>query len=385
MSEMFKTLTEVIGKHHDGDKTRWTKVAEEMKELGFQKSPEGWRGYWRLQTNKKYKKQRERGIMRRDLRRRNAMKLPDQLVQLLKKKRSIDYLTFTLKRSKDEILAEIVELQLHGYTGLTIWEENGVMFAQNINKKARSRYDALDLSDLYDGETVTFGVVSDTHMGSKFEALDELHQFYDYAADQGVDTIFHIGDISDGFYTNRMTSIRDLHSIGFSEQLSHIIENYPSVPSIHTYFITGNHDYTHMRNGFADIGEEIERSRDDMTYLGHNFARIDIAQGIDLAMIHPTDGSARTLSLKLQNIVDNNMNRRANIMLAGHYHKSIGMKYKGHYAYLVPSFQHQTGFMADNNLQSDVAGMIFTVKVSDGKILSITTEYVDFSRPKEVK
>ena len=379
MSEMFKVLSEVIGRHHNGDTTSWKKVTEEMEKLGYTKSAEGWRGYWRQKTNKTFDKQRRRGTILRDLRRQNALQLPDQLVQLLKKRRSIEYLIFTLKQTKEEILSQLVELQLHGYTGITIWEENGEMFTQNINKSAKSRYDEIDLSDLYDGQTVRFGVVSDTHMGSKFEALDELHQFYDYCVDQEIDTILHIGDISDGFYTNRMTSIRDLHAIGFSEQLGHIIDNYPYVPSIHTYFITGNHDYTHQRNGFADIGIEIERNRDDMTYLGHNFARLDIAPGVDVGMIHPVDGSARTLSLKLQNLVDNNPNRRASIMLAGHYHKSVGMKYKDVYAYLVPSFQHQTGFMADNNLQSDVAGMIFTVKVSDGKILSITTEYVDFT------
>jgi UDP-2,3-diacylglucosamine pyrophosphatase LpxH len=380
MSDMFKALTEVIAECNNGDFTSWSSVAEKMKHLGFSKTAEGWRAYFRKQTNPDYDKQRKRGTLLRDLRRSNAMNLPTQLVQMLKKKRSLEYLIYNLKKTKEEILSEMVELQLHGYKGISIWEENGEIYLQNVTKAKEGNYDAITLDDLYDGKEIRFAVVSDTHMGSKFEALNELHMFYDYCAEQGIDTVFHVGDISDGFYTNRMTSIRDLHAVGFSEQLTHIIENYPHVPSIHTYFITGNHDYTHMRNGFADIGEEIDRNRDDMTYLGHNFAKIDIYDGIDLALIHPTDGSSRTLSLKLQNIVDHNPYRRASIMVAGHYHKSIGMKYKGVYAYLVPSFQHQTGFMADNNLQSDVAGMIFTLKVTEGEIRSVVTEYVDFDK-----
>lgn len=380
MSEMFNTLAQVIGANHDGDKIRWKKVKDEMAHLGFKKTEEGWRAYWRRNTNSDFENQRKRGTILRDLRRKNAIKLPDQIVHLIKKKRSIDYLEYTLKQPRTEILAQLVELQLHGYNGITIWEENGEMFAQNVVENKRSKEGQITLEDLYDGREIRFGVVSDTHMGSKFEALDELHQFYEYCADQEIDTILHIGDISDGFYTNRLTSIKDLHAIGFTEQLEHILDNYPYIPSIHTYFITGNHDKTHMRNGFANIGNEIERNREDMTYLGHNFARIDIAEGVDVAMIHPVDGSARTVSLKLQNLIDNNPGRRASIMLAGHYHKSIGMKYKGVYGYLVPSFQHQTPFMADNNLQSDVAGMIFTLKVSNGKLVSVTTEYVDFSK-----
>lgn len=376
---MLDLLDEIVRKNNDGDKTSWVGVQKDMASAGHDRSSEAWRALWRKEHDPEFAKQRERGIVMRDLRRQNALKLPDQLVILLKKKRSLEYLEYTLKKSRKDIIAEIVELQLHGYTGLTIWEENGVTYAQNRPKESRASIDPLDLSDLYDGEIIRFGVVSDTHMGSIYEALDELHKFYEYCEEEGLDTVFHVGDISDGWYTNRPAQIKELHAVGFTEQLDHIVDNYPHIEGIETYFITGNHDKTHMRNGFANIGVLIDRLRPDMTYLGHNYARISLSDKVDLSLIHPTDGSSQTLSLKLQKVVDKNEKRKADIMLMGHYHKSVGAKYKGSYAYLVPSFQHQTGFMEDNNLVSDVAGMIFTVKLYDGEIKSVTTEYVDFS------
>jgi hypothetical protein len=133
-----------------------------------------------------------------------------------------------------------------------------------------------------------------------------------------------------------------------------------------------------MRNGFANIGEAISNRRDDMIYLGHNFAQIDIHPDVTLGLIHPTDGSTNTMSLKLQQIISKNQKRRSDIMLVGHYHKSVAIKYMGVYGYMVPSFQHQTPFMEDNNLTSDVGAMIFTVKVINGEIRTITTEYIAF-------
>ena len=378
MNKKEKELMEATVSYcNNGDFTSWTCVQEHMEAHGYKRSTQGWRAMFRKETDPKFNKQRKRGTLLRDLKRRNAMNLPGQLVNLLKKKRSLDYLVYNLKKTKEEILAEVVELQLHGYSGITIWEENDEVFIQNVVKSEKYRFDEKDLSHLYDGNEITFAVVSDTHMGSKFEALTELHEFYDYIEDKGVKTVLHIGDISDGWYTNRPTSIKDVHSVGFTEQLDHIVEHYPEREGITTYFITGNHDYTHVRNGFANIGDILERLRKDMRYMGHNYGRITLAPGVDVSMIHPTDGSAATLSLKLQKVVDKNEKRKAPIMLMGHYHKSVGAKYKGSYAYLVPSFQHLTPFMEDNNLTSDVGGMIFTVKTDGENILSVITEYVD--------
>jgi DNA polymerase II small subunit/DNA polymerase delta subunit B len=68
-------------------------------------------------------------------------------------------------------------------------------------------------------------------------------------------------------------------------------------------------------------------------------------------------------------------------MLVGHYHKQLKMKYKGVHGYLVPSFQHQTGFMEDNNLTSEVGGLILTIKFDkDGNIATISTEEVNYEK-----
>ncbi|MBO2523865.1 MAG: hypothetical protein CW336_08485 [Bacteroidetes bacterium] len=141
-----------------------------------------------------------------------------------------------------------------------------------------------------------------------------------------------------------------------------------------------NHDATHMRNGSADIGEAISMMReDDLVYLGHNFSKLDIAENLTVSLVHPTDGIARNFNNKIRDIIDRNAARRADLMFIGHYHKLAMLKHQGVYGYVVPSFQRQTSFMADNNLESVVGGMIITVNFNElGDISSVATEVIEF-------
>jgi UDP-2,3-diacylglucosamine pyrophosphatase LpxH len=341
-------------------------------------TPNKWNTYYRWKTNGKYQERRNVAIKKRDDARVGVTNIGERLIRELKGKRELSFLAKLLDYSENDILAEATRLRLNGYPGIGIWNEEGKTFLQNITKQvgipgARR----VDLK----GDTVKLAIVSDTHLGSNDEAIEELKAFYAYAEKQGVSAVLHVGDISDGYYTNRPTSIFEQHAVGFQNQLEYIYKVYPTIPGVKTYFITGNHDWTHTRNGAANIGEVLANYRhDDLVYLGHNFGQFQINETV-ISLIHPTDGSSRTWSHKLQEIIDRNEARRGHIMLVGHYHKQLKMKYKGVHGYLVPSFQHQTGFMEDNNLTSEVGGLILTLKFDkDGNIATISTEEVNYEK-----
>jgi predicted phosphodiesterase len=295
-------------------------------------------------------------------------------------KASLPHLMEVTKLSDRDILGILTQLQFTGYPNITIWQEHGVLQVQNFKKQPLVTEDAYDFTDKYEGREISFMVVSDTHIGSDKSRLDALHWVYRHAYDLGIREVYHAGDITDGFYTNRMTSIKEQDAVGFQEQLTLVKDHYPHIEGMTTYYITGNHDITHMRNGFADLGETLEMVRPDMVYLGHNYAKVYLTENTTLALIHPTDGSASTLSLKLQKLIDNNPKRKADLMFVGHYHKSLRMKYKGSYGFLVPSFQDQTSFMLDNNLVSDVGATIIQLKLDhDGRIIALHDTYIDLS------
>jgi UDP-2,3-diacylglucosamine pyrophosphatase LpxH len=380
-NSMLDDLISTVKRHKDAKgKTKWQLVAKEMNELYPDEAgtPNKWNTYYRWKTNGKYQERRNVAIKKRDDARVGVTNIGERLIRELKGKRELSFLAKLLDYSENDILAEATRLRLNGYPGIGIWNEEGKTFLQNITKQvgipgARR----VDLK----GDTVKLAIVSDTHLGSNDEAIEELKAFYAYAEKQGVSAVLHVGDISDGYYTNRPTSIFEQHAVGFQNQLEYISKVYPTIPGVKTYFITGNHDWTHTRNGAANIGEVLANYRhDDLVYLGHNFGQFQINETV-ISLIHPTDGSSRTWSHKLQEIIDRNEARRGHIMLVGHYHKQLKMKYKGVHGYLVPSFQHQTGFMEDNNLTSEVGGLILTLKFDkDGNIATISTEEVNYEK-----
>jgi UDP-2,3-diacylglucosamine pyrophosphatase LpxH len=378
-NHMLEELNRVVKEHKDSKgKTKWKEVAKIMNEYYPEEAgtPNKWNTYYRWRTNTKYQEQRKAAIRKRDDARVGAIDLGERLIRELKGKRELSFLAKLLSYSENDILAEATRLRLNGYPGVSVWNEDGKTFLQNITKQQGkgSRF-SLDLPT----QEVKVAIVSDTHLGSNAEALVELTNFYKHAHEQGVTVFLHVGDISDGYYTNRPTSIFEQHAVGFQNQLDYITTVYPTLPGVTTYFITGNHDWTHTRNGAANIGEVLSNYRDDLHYLGHNFGQFEINNTV-ISLIHPTDGTSKVWSHKLQEVIDRNEARRGNIMLIGHYHKQLYMKYKGVHGFLVPSFQHQTTFMQDNNLTSQVGGIILTLRFAEdgGELVSVTQEWINY-------
>lgn len=356
--------------------TNWENITYQMNALypECKGTKEKWRSLYRWKFNERFQEQRDQAIQRRDDKRMNRFELEERLLAQLKVKRGMSYLLYKLGETETDILATVTVLQSKGYS-IKVWTEDDEVYLQNIPDPHQPG--EADHRDRNITRTLKIAIVSDTHMGSKMEALDELEQFYQYVAEEGITAVYHVGDISDGWYTNRPTSIFDQHAVGFQDQLNYIVRSYPKHEGVTTYLITGNHDYTHLRNGGANIGEVLSHYRKDIVYLGHNFARVKLTDFLSLSMIHPTDGSTCALSHRLQRIIDSNQVRRSDIMVVGHYHKTLHMVYKGVHGFLLPSFQHQTPFMADNNLTSDVGGLILTIKLNQlGEMVRMNSEFV---------
>lgn len=316
---------------------------------------------------------------RKDDQRMGRVTIEDRLLNEIKSKRALDYLCKQFGVEQDTILAAVAKLQIGAHRGVTVWEENGVVFVQNITKP-RTVTAETDLSHLVDGNVISFAVVSDTHFGSSTAARSGLQRFYDYVVALGINTVLHVGDLSDGYYSNRPTSIMEQDAVGFQGQLNMLVKEYPRRDGVVTYAISGNHDATYTRQGFANIGETLGQLRDDIVYLGHNYAKVWLTDKIDISLIHPVDGSSYSLTHKLQQTIERNLHRRSKLMFQGHYHKMAFIKFRGVYGWAVPSFQHKTQFMLDNNLESEVGGLIITLKLdSNGEILTVNTEYVDYS------
>jgi hypothetical protein len=333
-SEINSTLEDVVAQSTSKNgRVSWVTVATEMYQKGKEGSTEMWRSRWR--------RQRPRG-----------------------------------KRKVATVGLDEIERRKAAGENIEVWFEAGEMW---FEAKPTLEIGTTEFTHLMATDEFKIALLSDTHIGSDKFAEEELHSFYDYAHRQGVTEFYFAGDISDGMYKNRDNSFYEQDCHGFQQQLEKIIRVYPKLDDVTTYFITGNHDVTHLRNGGANIGETLDIARDDLVYLGHNFAKVWLTEKIDLNLIHPIDGGAQAVSHKLQKIIDAAEGKRKSaIMAVGHYHKMAWVYWKGVHGFVMPSFQNQTDFMREKSLKSYIGGFILTIKTDkDGNLLSITPEYYE--------
>lgn len=302
------------------------------------------------------------------------------LVDSVKTKKTVAYLAERYGKTEDEILSDIARLQINGYTNLKVWKDGDNIFVHNRGKQVvENNY--FDLKERFKGaKEITFAVIGDTHMGSEFCDEDALHHFYDMCAERGISTVFHAGDLTEGFNPRRVHTFLKNRAIGFDAQREYTISNYPLREGITTYVISGNHDNWYQEHGMANIVKAITDVRSDMVYLGDDFARINITKKVTLALVHPNDGSSADIFSKLQNHIERTANDRlATINVLGHYHKVGWIKHRGVYGLYPASFQKESNFMKMNNLRSYVGGYFLTLTVDrSGELIGLHTEFVDY-------
>lgn len=312
--------------------------------------------------------------------RRVGRKLGESIARALRKRQSVEYLAERYGITVEEVLGEISKLQINGYTNLKVWKDGDTIYAQN-NGGTVPKTNRHDLSDrLGRQREITFAVIGDTHLGSEYADEEALHNFYNIVADRGITTVFHGGDLTEGFNPRRVHTFLGNRAIGFDAQMEYTIANYPYREGVTTYVIGGNHDNWYHQQGLANIVKTVSNVRDDIVYLGDDYAKIDITPHITLALVHPNDGSSGNVFNKLQEHIDKSSPERlATINVLAHYHKIGYIKHRGVYGLYPASFQKESNWMKQNNLRSYVGGWIITLKVDkEGKLLNLVTEYVDY-------
>ena len=232
----------------------------------------------------------------------------------------------------------------------------------------------------WDGaKIVRFAVLGDTQFGSKYTQITHLHNFYDRLVMEGIDTVYHTGDIVEGLKM-RVGHEYELYVISADAMRDDVIKNYPYREGIITHFITGNHDASIYKQVGYDIGAAIADKRPDMHYLGKDCAVIHITPKCTLELRHPWDGTAYALSYKPQKMIEAmESDSKPNILAIGHYHKAEYIFYRNVHAIQTGCFQGQTPFMRGKGISAHLGGWIVTIKVlDDGTIIDFKPEFVPY-------
>jgi predicted phosphodiesterase/biotin operon repressor len=368
------TSTTTFGLQH----ISWVKVKAEMDQvMGVSLSIESYRSKYRRMIGTHIvpeQKQTQTVELQGD-----KSKQVERLKKALKDPHSLSDLVVMTGLSDIEVYGYIGQFRNDGDEILDFKMEGDIIFVST--KNTVSHHSMQEINHYHDvSKVIKFGVVSDTHMCSKYEQHSYLQLAYDDFVKENISKVYHIGDLSEGWYQNRPGHIFELHKIGFDQQKDYIVKNYPKRDGVETEVIGGNHDATHIKNGGADIVAAVCKERPDMHHLGQADAKVWLTDKIDMDLKHPDGGSSYAYSYRPQKIVESLPGGdKPRILFIGHYHKNFFMFYRGVFIICVPSFIRQTPFMKGLALVSDVGYVIIELKANEnGDIIELTPRFKMF-------
>jgi len=250
-----------------------------------------------------------------------------------------------------------------------------------------------------------FGVVSDTHIESRFSCLEELHGAYDFFASEGIDTVLVPGDLHDGpgerGYQGHRQEVRDGCQIARDcVRFSH--DNYPRREGIRTVFIESGK--SHAGWEFAASGFNMGRNlaegfvyespdpdgastvyvppREDLIYRGHDQATLTAGpeDNTRIDLYHPDGGSAYAWSYQLQKWAESvEGGNKPHLALFGHYHKLCTIRIRNIHIVSCETMCWQTPYMLRKRLEAHVGFLLLEMTVdTDGTIRSFNPNTFPF-------
>jgi predicted phosphodiesterase len=271
--------------------------------------------------------------------------LISKLKYLINKKKSLVDICTELELNEHEVIGLVTIMKSHGE--LVDYVDGEIVKIKNLVNTNEEHF----IRD--DSDIIKAILISDTHYGNKSDRTDIVNYLYDYADRKGIKYVIHCGDLTDGYYPNRPQQVYELKAKGYDEQLEYVVNKYPKFNG-NTYFITGNHDFTHVKNGGGDIGKAINKERPDMIYLGPDTADLKIGK-LKIHLHHGGGGKAYALSYKLQKYAETLDQKRPHVFMQGHYHNSMYMYYMGMHCFQCGALLGETQYSRQMGFKNELS------------------------------
>lgn len=231
-----------------------------------------------------------------------------------------------------------------------------------------------------DGHTVRLGVVSDTHLGSRYQALSELQAVYDEFHARGVRAVMHAGDVFAGVGMYRGQETDELLPAvdTYSRQVDYAEEHYPAHEDITTYMIAGNHDLDgEFSRSLSSPVRALASRRRDIVYLGDDRASLELTNGATVMVAHGRGPAGYAHSYRGQRFIESlAQHERTDVLILGHFHRAGFFVHDGVSCVLAACFQTQTPFLASNNIEPDVGGFVISLTATAGEMIGMSVDWV---------
>lgn len=200
-------------------------------------------------------------------------------------------------------------------------------------------------------EHVKLLLLSDTHLGSKYDRVDILRYLYRQAEENGTNYVLHSGDLCEGV-SGRPEQLYELKELSYTGQRDYVVDNYPK-SEIPTYIIAGNHDLWWVKKCGADIVRDICNRRENLHYLGSDCEDLMIGK-LRVRMRHGSGGTAYAKSYRLQKYLDSiPADELPHILQMGHIHQAFYMQQGNTHCFQTSCLQDLTPYERSQGFSND--------------------------------
>lgn len=286
----------------------------------------------------------------------------DNLIEATKKETTLTSLAELFEVPETTILGYINLLKLGGENISVIKKDHEIIILNQGERYFTNRNDfTLPLDS--DGE-FKFMLISDTRLGSRFSQPSLLNDAYQKAYNMGIRNVIHGGNISEGLYSTGSDYEDTLFAKDTLQQVSYIIENYPYLEGMKTYFIGGTKEQIHLTKKKIDIGKRISEKREDMIYLGAGNCYINLAK-IKILLSNLKLEKNYTESYQIQKVIDSIRSEdKPNIYLCGGLLKLNSFPYRKVRCIAIPSLTATTKEMLARKSNNVVGVWYGKIKVN---------------------
>lgn len=285
--------------------------------------------------------------------------LKEKLLKIIKKEKSISSVASSLGISETQVLGLVNLLKEEGINVVEQKKYDGIYIISQ--GESGESYNSKEF-DTDESHEFRFLLISDTRLGSKYQQLSELNNLYQIADNLGIDTVIHCGNLSAGLYPIKSPYVETNFADDTNEQIDYIVDNYPYVEGITTYFITGKTDNQHLSKNGVNIGRHIESRRPDMKYLGNTSCIVNIDKA-KMMIINSKLSKTYTVSYRVQQHIDSFRSEdKPDILLYAGHLQMENLTYRGVHTISVPSLCATTPEMNEKRYTNTVGAFFVTVK-----------------------
>ncbi len=288
--------------------------------------------------------------------------LYEKLKELTRKNISISDLCDSLNLNELEVLAIVRELRNNGINIADRKKDDDIYLINQGDNEFEEENNYILSSD--ENNEFKFILISDTRLGSKYQQLSIINDIYTKGYSMGYKNVILCGNISEGLYSLNDPYVDTIFLDDTMRQTDYIINNYPQLKSMKTYFILGKQDEKHLKTNKINIGKRISQSRNDMIYLGCNSCNI-MLDNTKIMLFSPKLSKTYTVSYRPQQQIDSFRSEdKPNILLYGGLLQMEKFTYRNVVVMSVPSVCATTKEMNDKRYSNTVGAWYVTIKTN---------------------